>query len=402
MKILVINAGSSSIKYQLIDMEKEKLLAKGLVERIGETEASQLEHKVNGEKYTIKKPLENHAEGMELVLSTLVDKKMGVIKSLNEISAIGHRVLHGCDKYTKAALVNDEVINDIKEFTPLGPLHMAANLLGIEACQEVMPDKKNVAVFDTAFHQSMPDYAYMYAVPYNWYTDYKVRKYGFHGTSHEYIANEMAKVLGKDVKDLKIISCHLGNGASLCAIKNGKCLDTSMGFTPLEGLTMGTRCGDIDPAVLEYVMDKTGMNIHEMLTALNKKSGLLGLSEVSNDMRDVCKGMNEGNEKCKLAVNKFVHVVKKYIGAYAAIMNGVDAIAFSAGTGENRNDIRKLVMTDMDYLGIDFDFEANDKAPRGELFKLSKDGSKVAVYILPTDEEMSIARQTKEIIENLK
>ena len=399
MKILVINAGSSSIKYQLIDMEKEKLLAKGLVERIGELEASQLEHKVNGEKHTIKKPLENHAQGMELVLNTLVDKKIGVIKSLNEISAIGHRVLHGCDKYKTAALVNDEVINDIKEFTPLGPLHMAANLLGIEACQEVMPDKKNVAVFDTAFHQSMPDYAYMYAVPYSWYKDYKVRKYGFHGTSHEYIANEMARVLGKNVKDLKIISCHLGNGASLCAIKNGKCLDTSMGFTPLEGLTMGTRCGDIDPAVLEYVMDKTGMNIHEMLTALNKKSGLLGLSEVSNDMRDVCKGMNEGNKKCELAVNKFVHVVKKYIGAYAAIMNGVDAIAFSAGTGENRNDIRRLVMTDMDYLGIDFDFEANEKAPRGELYKLSKDTSKVAVYILPTDEEMSIARQTKAIIE---
>ena len=376
MKILVINAGSSSIKYQLIDMEKEKLLAKGLVERIGELSASQLEHKVNGEKYVIKQPLENHAEGMELVLKTLVDKKIGVIKSLNEISAIGHRVLHGCDKYTKAALVDDEVIKDIKEFTPLGPLHMAANLLGIEACQEVMPDKKNVAVFDTAFHQTMPDYAYMYSVPYEWYTNYKVRKYGFHGTSHEYIANEMAKVLGKNVKDLKIISCHLGNGASLCAIKNGKCLDTSMGFTPLEGLTMGTRCGDIDPAVLEYVMDKSGMDIHEMLNALNKKSGLLALSGVSNDMRDVCKGMHEGDKRCTLAVNKFVHVVKKYIGSYAAIMNGVDAIAFSAGTGENRNDIRKLIMTDMDYLGIDFDFEANDNAPRGELYKLSKDSSK--------------------------
>ena len=402
MKILVINAGSSSIKYQLIDMEQEKLLAKGLVERIGEVKSSQLTHKVYGEAHTIKEPLENHAQGMELVLKTLVDKKIGVIKNLNEISAIGHRVLHGCDKYTKAALVDEEVIKDIKEFTPLGPLHMEANLLGIQACQEVMPDKKNVAVFDTAFHQTMPDYAYMYSVPFSWYKDYKVRKYGFHGTSHEYIAKETAKAMGKDVKDLKIISCHLGNGASLCAIQNGKCVDTSMGFTPLEGLTMGTRCGDIDPAVIEYVMDKTGMDIHEMLNALNKKSGLLGLSELSNDMRDVCKGMQEGNKKCELAVRKFVYVVKKFIGAYAAVMNGVDAISFSAGTGENRNDIRKLIMENMDYLGVDFDFEANDNFARGEVVKISKPTSKVAVYILPTDEEMSIARQTKEIVEKVK
>ncbi len=402
MKILVINAGSSSIKYQLIDMQTEKLLAKGLVERIGELNASQLEHKANGKATIIKKPLENHAQGMELVLATLVDKEIGVISSLDEISAIGHRVLHGCDKYKKAALVNDEVIADIKEYTPLGPLHMAANLLGIEACQEVMPGKQNVAVFDTAFHQSMPDYAYMYAVPYEWYENYKVRKYGFHGTSHEFIANEIAKVLNKDVNNLKIISCHLGNGASLCAIKNGRCLDTSMGFTPLEGLVMGTRCGDIDPAVVEYVMDKTGMNIHETLNALNKKSGLLGLSGISNDMRDVAKGAREGNEKCELAINKFVHVVKKYIGAYAAIMNGVDAIVFAAGTGENRDDIREKIMTDMDYLGIDFDFDANKNFVRGQICKLSKDSSKVAVYIIPTDEELSIARQTKQIVEKLK
>ena len=400
MKILVINAGSSSIKYQLIDMEEEKLLAKGLIERIGEVEASQLEHKANGEKFTIKKPLENHAQGLELVLKTLVDGKMGVIKSLNEISAIGHRVVHGCDKYTKAVLIDDEVINDIKEFTPLGPLHMGANLLGIEACKKVMPGKKNVAIFDTAFHQTMPDYAYMYAVPYSWYEKYKVRKYGFHGTSHEYIANELAKTMGKDIKDLKIISCHLGNGASICAVKNGKCVDTSMGFTPLEGLTMGTRSGDIDPSVLEYVMDKTGMNIHEMLNALNKKSGLLGLSEISNDMRDICKGMYDGNKKCELAFKKFVYVVKKYIGSYAAIMNGVDAIAFSAGSGENRADIREQVMADMSYLGVEFDKNANNNAPRGEIYKISKNNSKVAVYILPTDEEMSIARQTKQVIEN--
>lgn len=399
MKILVINAGSSSIKYQFIDMESETLLAKGLVERIGETAASQLTHKANGTANEIKKPLENHAQGLELVLATLVDEKIGVIKDLNEISAIGHRVLHGAEKYNSAVLIDDEVIQDIKDNIPLGPLHMPANLLGIEACQEVMPNTKNVAVFDTAFHSSMPDYAYMYAVPYKWYEDYRVRKYGFHGTSHEYIANETARVMGKDVKDLKIISCHLGNGASICAVKNGKCLDTSMGFTPLEGLVMGTRCGDIDPAVLEYVMDKTGMNINEMLNALNKKSGLLGLSELSNDMRDVARTAQEGNKKSELAINKFVHVVKKYIGSYAAIMNGVDAIAFSAGTGENRDDIREKIMKDFEYLGVDFDFEANKNFVRGENFKISKDSSKVAVYIIPTDEEMSIARQTKEIVE---
>ena len=336
---------------------------------------------------------------MELVLNTLVDEKIGVIKDLNEISAIGHRVLHGAEKYKTAVLIDDEVMEDLNENIPLGPLHMPANILGIKACQEVMPNTKNVAVFDTAFHQSMPDYAYMYAVPYKWYEEYRVRKYGFHGTSHEYIANEIARVMGKDVKDLKIISCHLGNGASICAVKNGKCVDTSMGFTPLEGLVMGTRCGDIDPAVLEFVMDKTGMNINEMLNALNKKSGLLGLSELSNDMRDVARTASEGNEKSQLAVNKFAYVVRKYIGSYAAVMNGVDAIAFSAGTGENRDDIRELIMKDFEYLGVDFDFDANRNFVRGENFKISKDSSKVAVYVIPTDEEMSIARQTKEIVE---
>mgnify|MGYP003289577105 CR=1 FL=1 len=399
MKILVINAGSSSIKYQLIDMQNEKLLAKGLVERIGDVKASQLTHKANGKATEIVKPLEDHAQGMQLVLATLVDKEIGVISNLEEISAIGHRVLHGAEKYNSAVLITEEVINDINENIPLGPLHMPANLLGIEACQKVMPNTKNVAVFDTAFHSSMPDYSYMYAVPYEWYENYRVRKYGFHGTSHEYIANETARVMGKDVKDLKIISCHLGNGASICAVNKGKCLDTSMGFTPLEGLVMGTRSGDIDPAVLEYMMDKTGMTINETLNTLNKKSGLLGLSQLSNDMRDVAKTAKEGNQKSQLAINKFVHVVKKYIGAYAAIMNGVDAISFSAGTGENRDDIREKIMSDFEYLGVDFDFEANTNFVRGENFKISKDSSKVAVYIIPTDEEMSIARQTKEIVE---
>ncbi len=400
MKILVINAGSSSIKYQLLDMENEKVLAKGLVERIGEPEYSSLTHKANGKSSTIYRPLQDHAQGLEFVLSTLVDNELGVIKSLDEIGAVGHRVLHGAEKYNKAVLIDDDVMNDLKDNIVLGPLHMPANILGIEACKKVMLGKKNVAVFDTAFHATMPDYAYMYAVPYSWYENYGVRKYGFHGTSHEYIANELAKVLGKDIKDLKIISCHIGNGASICAVKNGQCVDTSMGFTPLEGLVMGTRSGDIDPAVIEFVMDKTKMNINEIVTALNKKSGLLGLSEHYSDHRDIMKYSNEGDKKSMLARKKFVYVIKKYIGSYIAAMNGVDAIAFSAGIGENSSEMREEVLQDMNFMGIDFDIEANKNFVRGENFKISKDTSKVAVYIIPTNEELSIARQTKNVIEN--
>lgn len=399
MNILVINAGSSSIKYQLIDMKNEKLLAKGLVERIGDTKFSSLTHKANGKATTIQKPLANHADGLELVLNTLVDKEIGVISSLDEIGAVGHRIVHGAEKYDKAVLVTDEVIQDIKDYIPLAPLHMPANLLGIEACKKVMPDKKNVAVFDTAFHTTMPDYAYMYAVPYSWYENYRVRKYGFHGTSHEYIANELARELGKDIKDLKIISCHIGNGASVCAVKNGKCVDTSMGFTPLEGLVMGTRSGDIDPAVIEYIMGKTGIDIHEALNTLNKKSGLLGLSEKYSDNRDIIKYSNEGDKKAILARKKFVYVIKKYIGSYISAMNGVDAIAFSAGIGENSYEMREEIMQDMDFFGIDFDKNANKNFERGVNYKISTNKSKVAVYVIPTDEEMSIARQTKEIVE---
>lgn len=399
MKILVVNAGSSSIKYQLIDMDGEKVIAKGLVERIGEKGASQLTHKVNGNATVIKQDMQNHAEGLKLVLDALVDKKIGVIKSLDEISAIGHRVLHGGGKYKKATLVTEKVMKDLKKYIPLGPLHMPANIQGIEACMKVMPGKENVCIFDTAFHATMPDYAYMYALPYSWCKEMGVRKYGFHGTSHEFIAKEVAKEMGKDIKKLKIISCHLGNGASICAINKGKCVDTSMGFTPLEGLVMGTRSGDIDPAVIEYVMDKKGYDIHEMLTILNKKSGLLGISELSNDMRDVLAGSAKGDKKCRLAVQKFVYAVKKYIGAYAAVMGGVDAIAFSAGTGENRADVREEIMDGLDYLGVDFDKDRNTNFVRGINYKLSKDNSKVAVYVIPTDEELSIARQTKEVVE---
>ena len=308
-------------------------------------------------------------------------------------------MLHGGGKYKKATLVNDKVMKDLKSYIPLGPLHMPANIQGIEACMKVMPGKKNVCIFDTAFHATMPDYAYMYALPYAWCKEMGVRKYGFHGTSHEFIAKEVAKELDKDIKKLKIISCHLGNGASVCAVNHGKCVDTSMGFTPLEGLVMGTRSGDIDPAVIEYVMDKKGYNIHEMLTILNKKSGLLGISELSNDMRDVLANAEKGDKKCKLAVQKFVYAVKKYIGAYAAVMGGVDAIAFSAGTGENRADIREEIMDGLDYLGVKFDKDRNNNFVRGINYRISKEDSKVAVYVIPTDEELSIARQTKEVVE---
>ena len=398
MKILVINAGSSSIKYQLIDMDSESLMAKGLVERIA-GENSMLTHKVNGEAFEIKQDIKSHADGLKLVLDALVDEKMGVISSLDEISAIGHRILHGGGKYDRATLVTSDVLKDLKSYIPLGPLHMPANIQGIEACMQVMPNTVNVCVFDTAFHATMPEHAYMYATPYSWCEEMGVRKYGFHGTSHVYIAGEIAKELGKDIKDLKIVSCHLGNGASVCAVKNGKCVDTSMGFTPLEGLVMGTRCGDIDPAVLEYVMDRKGIDIHEMLNILNKKSGLLGISEKSNDMRDVLSLAYEGDHKAQLAVKKFVYSVKKYIGAYAAAMGGVDAIAFSAGTGENRADIREEIMEGLDFLGVDFDKEANANFTRGINFRLSKPESKVAVYVIPTDEEMSIARQTKAVVQ---
>ena len=397
MNILVINAGSSSIKYQLIDMNEEKVIAKGLVEKIGLRD-SKITHKVNGNATEIEKPLNNHAEGLEIVLKVLVDDKIGVIKSLNEISAIGHRILHGGGKYDRAVIIDDKVLEDLKKFIPLGPLHMPANILGVEACKEVMPGKINVGVFDTAFHATMPEYAYRYAVPYDWCEKYGVRKYGFHGTSHEYIAKETARVMNKDVKALRIISCHLGNGASVCAIKNGKCVDTSMGFTPLEGLVMGTRCGDIDPAVVEYAMDNTGMDVHQVLKVFNKESGLLGISGVSSDMRDVLKEANAGNRRAKLAIDKFIYAVKKYIGAYAASMGGVDAISFSAGTGENRDDIREQIMEGLDFLGVEFDKDANKNFVRGQNFKISKSSSKVGVYIIPTDEEMSIARQTKELI----
>lgn len=399
MKILVINSGSSSIKYQLLDMKDEKIIAKGIVERIGE-KGSFLVHKVNGKETKIEKKFNTHAEGLEFALQLLTDKKIGVLKSLKEIYAVGHRILHGGGKYTEPTIITPKVIEDLKSYIPLGPLHMPANIQGIEACQKLMPKIKNVGVFDTAFHATMPPHAYLYAVPYEWYKKYGVRKYGFHGTSHEYIATELAKAINKDITSLRIISCHLGSGGSISAVYHGKCLDTSMGFTPLEGLVMGTRSGNVDPAVIEYVMDKTKIDIHEMLSVLNKKSGLLGISGVSPDLRDIISESFKGNKRCKIAIDKYVYMVKKYIGAYISAMGGVDAIAFSAGVGERSPYIRERVCKGLECFGIEIDKKKNRNFLRGVDFKISSDTSKVEIYIIPTNEELSIARKTKELVEN--
>ena len=399
MKVLVINAGSSSLKYQLLDMDNEKLLAKGNAERI-ELEKSFLSYKVNGVETIIEKELPNHTTAMNLILETLCDPKIGVIKSISEINAFGHRVLHGGEIYKSAVLVDEQVLSNLKTLIPLGPLHMPANIAGIEACRKVLPGVPNVALFDTAFHSTMDKKTYTYATPYEWYEKYGVRRYGFHGISHEYITRTVEELEGRT--DLKIISCHIGNGASLCAVKNGKCVDTSMGMTPLEGLVMGSRCGDIDPAIVEYVMNKEDMDIKTMLTILNKKSGLLGISGVSSDLRDVIKAADAGNERAKLAIECYDERIKKYIGQYSAVLGGVDVIVFTAGTGENRAEVRAEVMSNMEYMGVDFDYEANANFKRGEICLISKPTSKVKVYVIPTDEELMIARQTRNIVQNLK
>ncbi len=392
MKILVVNAGSSSLKYQLIEMDNESVLAKGVCERIGQENAV-LVHK-GSKEVRIEKPMPTHKEAMQLVLAALVDKEYGVIGSMEEIAAVGHRVLHSGEDFKESVLIkDDEVLKRIEGNIELGPLHMPANVMGIKACKEVMPWAPQVAVFDTTFHSTMPDYAYMYAIRYEDYKKYKIRKYGFHGTSHLYITGEARKIMGAD-KCRRLVVCHLGNGASVSAVKDGKCIDTSMGLTPLEGLVMGTRSGDLDPAVLEFMMDKTGMNIHEMLNYLNKKSGVDGISGVGSDFRDLVKAYDEGNDRARLAIDMFSYRVKKYIGAYAAALNGLDCIAFTGGIGEHTEIVREKVMKDMEYLGVDFDFEKNNHVGRGNVTELSKPDSKVKVYIIPTNEELVIARET--------
>ena len=392
MKILVINAGSSSLKYQLIDMDTEQAILKGLCERITFEGGELTQKTADGRVLNIKQNMKDHTEAIELVLKAMVDPVYGAIKSTDEISAVGHRVLHSGEDFKSSVVIDDEVIRICEKNAELGPLHMPGNIACIKSCREVMPGVPMVAVFDTTFHSTMPAKAYMYGIPYSVYDKYKVRKYGFHGTSHKFVSEETIKLLGK--KESKIIVCHLGNGSSISAVKDGKCLDTSMGFTPLEGLVMGTRSGDIDPAASEFIRAKLNLTPEDLVQYLNKKCGMLGVSELSSDMRDLEKGINEGNEKAKLAVEVAAYRIKKYIGSYAAVLNGVDAIVFTGGIGEHSDLMRRLVMEDMEYLGIDFDFEANKQHGDG-VRVLSKPDSKVKVFILPTNEELSIARETK-------
>ncbi len=397
MKILVINAGSSSLKYQLIDLGNEHVIAKGLCERIG-ISGSVLKYKpAAGEGYEVHEDMRDHMDAIKLVLDALVNPETGVIGGMDEIGAVGHRIVHGGEKFKGSVLITDEVIRQIEAICDLAPLHNPANLMGIRACRAIMPNTPMVGVFDTAFHQSMPEEAYLYGLPYEAYSDLMIRRYGFHGTSHYYISQRAIELLGLPAQETRIITCHLGNGSSICAVKGGKSIDTSMGFTPLEGVPMGTRCGDMDPAIVTYLMDKLSLNTKEMNAYMNKKSGVAGVSGVSSDFRDLDDAARNGNARAKLAVDMFAYKVKKYIGAYAAAMNGVDAIVFSAGVGENDKAVREKILTGLDYLGLVVDFEYNRAAPRGCEIVISKPESRVKVYVIPTDEEMVIARDTAKL-----
>lgn len=397
MKVLVINAGSSSLKYQLFDMDNEYVIAKGNCQKIG-IEGSFIEHKYANQVVNIEQNLENHVQAIQKVLYLLTSEQYGVLDNLNEIKAVGHRVLHGGEIYKHSVIVTPAVMKNLEKLKDLGPLHMPANIAGIIACQKALPNVSQVAVFDTAFHASMPKEAFLYAIPYEAYTDWKIRRYGFHGTSHKFVAGEMARIMDKKLKDLKIITVHLGNGSSIAAVKDGKSIDTSMGFTPLEGLIMGTRSGDIDASIVSFISEKLDLKGNEISEYFNKKCGALGISGVSSDMRDINKAAQEGNERAKLVVPMMAHRIKKYIGSYAAIMNGVDAIVFTGGIGENQEDLREQSMKDMNYLGVDFDFEKNLKLPRGTIEELTKPNSKVKVFRIPTNEELVIARDTINLI----
>lgn len=398
MKVLVINCGSSSLKYQLIDMQTEESLAQGLVERIG-IEGSVLTQKVEGrEKYIVKQPMSDHKVAIKLVLEALVDEQNGVISSMDEISAVGHRVVHGGEKYNKSVIIDSEVKSYIEECFKLAPLHNPANMIGINACEDLMPNTPMVAVFDTAFHGTMPEEAYLYALPYELYEKHGIRKYGFHGTSHKYVSQTVAEVMGKDIKDLKIVTCHLGNGASLCAVKNGVSIDTSMGFTPLQGVAMGTRSGDIDPAIVSFLVKEEGLTVDEVTDLLNKKSGVFGISGISSDFRDIeDAAFKEDVYRAKLALKIFEYKVRSTIGAYAAIMGGIDAIVFTAGVGENGPETREACLSGLEFLGVEVDTEANKV--RGKVREISKPGCKVKAFVIPTNEELVIARDTLELIQ---
>ena len=396
MKVLVINCGSSSLKYQVLEMESETLLCKGLVERIG-IAGSILKHEKEGmDKFVVETPMKDHKEAIGHVLNALIDKTHGVAASMDEIGAVGHRVVHAGEKYASSVLLTADVIKALEECVSLAPLHNPPNLLGIAACGELMPNTPMVGVFDTAFHQTMPPEAYIYALPYEYYTKYGVRRYGFHGTSHKYVSQRAAIMLNKDVKDLKVITCHLGNGASIAAIDGGKVVDTSMGFTPLEGLVMGTRCGDIDPAIIDFICDKEGLSLAQMNNVLNKKSGVLGISGVSSDFRDIEAAAKEGNQRAQLALKVYSNKVKFYIGAYMAELNGADAVVFTAGVGENGIAMRSSICTEMEHLGIEISEERNNV--RGKETVISKDSSKVKILLIPTNEELMIAKDTYQIV----
>lgn len=397
MKILVINCGSSSLKFQLIDSETEAVAAKGLCERIGMEGSKLIYTPAGGEKQETEAPMEDHKKAVSLVIDALTDKETGVLSSLSEIDAVGHRLVHGGEKFASSTLINEEVIAAITECNDLAPLHNPANLIGINACQELMPGVPQAGVFDTAFHQTMPEKAYLYGIPYEYYEKYRIRRYGFHGTSHSYVSKRAAKMLGKAYEESKIIVCHLGNGASVSAVKNGKCVDTSMGLTPLEGLMMGTRSGDIDPAIIEFLAHKEGKSIDEVMSILNKKSGMYGLSGyLSSDSRDLHAASDEGKPEGIRTIKTYCYRVAKYIGAYVAAMNGVDAICFTAGIGENSPETREEVCEYLGYLGIAVDAEQNKK--RGEDVVISTADSRVKVMVIPTNEELAIARETAALV----
>ncbi|MDR1042695.1 MAG: acetate kinase [Clostridiales Family XIII bacterium] len=393
MKVLVINCGSSSLKYQLLDMTTESLLAKGLVERIG-LEGSVLKHEktIMEDKMVVNAEMNDHKEAIAQVIDALMDPVYGVVKSMDDIGAVGHRVVHAGEYYSASVIIDKDVIKALEACIELAPLHNPPNLLGIAACREIMPGTPQIAVFDTAFHQTMPPESYIYAIPYEYYEKYGIRRYGFHGTSHKYVADRAAYMLGVSIDDLKIITCHLGNGASISAIKRGKCIDTSMGFTPLAGLAMGTRSGSVDPAIIQFIVDKENRSVDEMLDILNKKSGMLGVSGVSSDFRDLDEAVKDGNERAALALQVFAHRVRYYIGAYMAEMNGLDALVFTAGVGENDVGMRDVICNELGNLGIKLDPVRN--RVRGREAVISRDDSRVAILMIPTNEELVIARDT--------
>ena len=397
MKVLVINSGSSSLKYQLIDMETEGVIAKGNCERIG-IDGSKLTHKANGKELVVDKAMPDHHVAVELVLKALTDGEYGVISSMDEIDAVGHRVVASGEAFKKPTLVTDEAMVLMEEIKDLAPLHNPAAIVGVNACRAAMPNKPMVLVFDTGFHFTMPEYAYMYAIEYEHYEQYKIRRYGAHGTSHKFVSQEAAKYLGKKPEELKIVTCHLGNGSSISAVDGGKCVDTSMGFTPLAGVPMGTRSGDVDYAAAEYLAKKEGMDVSQMLTYLNKKCGMAGVSGVSSDFRDLTAAANEGNKRAKLALDMFGYSCEKYVGAYAAAMNGVDCIVFTAGVGENTECVRAAICENMQYLGLEIDAEKNKEKNNGQIRDITGKNSKVKVLIIPTNEELVIARETVELL----